>query len=77
MAGIGRDIVRVALGDVLLAALLAVAVHMLATMDTATYGTAWRDQVRQAVRGNGGAPAPLTSQVPAPWPEPAAGTYAR
>lgn len=77
MAGIGRDVVHVVLGDVLLASLLAVAVHMLATMDTATYGTAWRDQVRQVVRGRATVPTPLTPQAPAPWPEPAAGTYAR
>lgn len=77
MAGIVRDVVRVALGDVLLAALLAVGMHMLATMGTATYDTAWRDRVRQVVREHDRVPTPSTSPSPAPWPEPAAGTYAR
>ena len=77
MAGIGRDVVRVVLGDVLLAVVLVAGVHALATMGTAVYDTAWRDRVRQVVREHGGASAPLTTQAPAPWPEPADGTYAR
>ena len=76
MAGIGGDVVHVVLGDVVLAAVLVVGVHTLATMGTATYDSAWRDRVRQAAREHVGATAPLTTQAPAPWPEPAAGTYA-
>ena len=76
VAGIGRDIVRVVLGDMLLATLLAVGVHTLATMGTAVYDNAWRDRVRQVVREHVGTSAPWPNRDPAPWPEPADGTYA-
>lgn len=69
MARLNRDLAAVIAGDVVMAVVLLLLIVALTAPPAKVLDSTLRDGLRDGIRG--------VQHTPAPWPEPASGTYAR